>query len=85
MRADERGARRWSIGELARATGVTVRTLHHYDEIGLVPASERTASGHRRYTEGDLRRLRAAGEGGTPSGTPSTTSTPSPSGSSPTA
>jgi MerR family transcriptional regulator, thiopeptide resistance regulator len=49
--------RRWSIGELARASGVTVRALHHYDEIGLVRASERTGSGHRRYTEGDLRRL----------------------------
>ncbi|MEV4092493.1 MerR family transcriptional regulator [Streptosporangium saharense] len=48
---------RWSIGELAGATGVTVRTLHHYDEIGLLRASGRTASGHRRYTEEDLRRL----------------------------
>jgi DNA-binding transcriptional MerR regulator len=42
---------------MARAAGLTVRTLHHYDEIGLVGASERTASGHRRYTEADLRRL----------------------------
>lgn len=49
--------RRWSIGELAQASGVTVRALYHYDEIGLLSASERTASGHRRYTEGDLRRL----------------------------
>jgi DNA-binding transcriptional MerR regulator len=49
--------RRWSIGELARASGLTVRALRHYDEIGLLPASERTASGHRRYTEPDLRRL----------------------------
>jgi DNA-binding transcriptional MerR regulator len=49
--------RRWSIGEVARASGLTVRTLHHYDEIGLVIAGERTASGHRRYTEADLRRL----------------------------
>jgi len=49
--------RRWSIGELARASGLTVRTLHHYDEIGLVSAGERTASGHRRYTGADLRRL----------------------------
>lgn len=49
--------RRWSIGELARASGVTVRALRHYDEIGLLRASERTAAGHRRYTEGDLRRL----------------------------
>ena len=49
--------RRWSVGALARASGLTVRTLHHYDEIGLVAASERTASGHRRYTEPDVRRL----------------------------
>ncbi|MCD4852315.1 MerR family DNA-binding transcriptional regulator [Arthrobacter sp. AK01] len=47
----------WSIGELARACGVSVRTLHHYDEIGLLSASGRTPSGHRRYGEGDLRRL----------------------------
>lgn len=49
--------RRWSIGELAKATGVTIRTLYHYDEIGLVQAGERTASGHRRYTGADLRQL----------------------------
>ncbi|HEX7305849.1 MerR family transcriptional regulator [Lentzea sp.] len=48
---------RWSIGDLAKASGLTVRTLHHYDEIGLVVASERTASGHRRYTPDDVRRL----------------------------
>jgi DNA-binding transcriptional MerR regulator len=36
---------------------VTVRALYHYDEIGLLRASERTASGHRRYTGADLRRL----------------------------
>lgn len=47
----------WSIGELAKATGVTVRALHHYDEIGLLPVRERTGSGHRRYTGEDLRRL----------------------------
>lgn len=51
------GARRWTIGELARAGGVTVRMLHHYDRIGLVSASERTAAGHRRYTEADVRRF----------------------------
>ena len=48
---------RWSIGDLAKASGVTIRTLYYYDEIGLVPASERTGSGHRRYTEDDVRRL----------------------------
>nr|BFF01999.1 MerR family transcriptional regulator [Streptoalloteichus tenebrarius] len=45
------------MGELARASGMTVRTLHHYDEIGLVEPSERTSSGHRRYTSADVRRL----------------------------
>lgn len=53
----EEPARRWSIGEVARASGMTVRALYHYDEVGLLRASERTASGHRRYTEADLRRL----------------------------
>lgn len=49
--------RRWSIDERARASGTTVRALRHYDEIGLLRASERTASGHRRYTGADVRRL----------------------------
>ncbi|WP_436501043.1 MerR family transcriptional regulator [Actinokineospora sp. HUAS TT18] len=49
--------RRWSVGALAKLTGLTVRTLHHYDELGLLRPSERTHSGHRRYTEQDLRRL----------------------------
>ncbi|MDB5909879.1 MAG: MerR family transcriptional regulator, partial [Massilia sp.] len=33
------------IGELAARTGLTVRTLHHYDEIGLLAATERSDSG----------------------------------------
>jgi DNA-binding transcriptional MerR regulator len=44
----------WKIGELARATGLTVRTLHHYDEIGLLSPSLRTAAGHRLYTGDDV-------------------------------
>ncbi|NUT47861.1 MAG: MerR family transcriptional regulator [Saccharothrix sp.] len=47
----------WSAAELGRAAGVTVRTLHHYDEIGLLVPAERTATGHRRYTADDVRRL----------------------------
>jgi DNA-binding transcriptional MerR regulator len=47
----------WSIGELAAQTGLTVRTLHHYDEIGLCSASQRTAAGHRRYSAIDVARL----------------------------
>jgi DNA-binding transcriptional MerR regulator len=47
----------WKIGELAKATGLTIRTLHHYDEIGLLRPSERTQAGHRLYGEDDVRRL----------------------------
>jgi DNA-binding transcriptional MerR regulator len=45
------------VGELARRTGLTVRTLHHYDEIGLLRPSLHTGSGHRLYTAGDVGRL----------------------------
>jgi MerR family transcriptional regulator, thiopeptide resistance regulator len=49
--------RHWKIGELAGATGVTVRALHHYEEIGLLVPAERTGSGHRVYDEENVRRL----------------------------
>src|SRR5437870_35152 len=45
------------VGELARRTGLTVRTLHHYDEIGLLKPSFHSESGHRLYTAGDIARL----------------------------
>jgi MerR family transcriptional regulator, thiopeptide resistance regulator len=45
------------IGELARRTGLTVRTLHHYDEIGLLRPAERTYAGHRLYRRPEIRRL----------------------------
>jgi DNA-binding transcriptional MerR regulator len=45
------------VGELARRTGLTVRTLHHYDEIGLLKPSTHTDSGHRLYTADDVARL----------------------------
>ena len=45
------------VGELARRTALTVRTLHHYDEIGLVRPSLRTDAGHRLYSAGDVGRL----------------------------
>jgi DNA-binding transcriptional MerR regulator len=47
----------WTVGELARLSGVTVRTLHHYDRIGLVRPSGRTAAGYRDYAVPDLDRL----------------------------
>jgi len=49
--------RGWSVGEVARLASVTVRTLHHYDELGLLVPSGRTPSGHRRYEPADLERL----------------------------
>ncbi len=51
------GDKRWKVGELARATGLTVRTLHHYDQLGLLVASERTEGSHRLYAERDVSRL----------------------------
>jgi hypothetical protein len=47
----------WKVGELARTTGLTVRTLHHWDALGLPTPSERTPAGYRLYDEGDVRRL----------------------------
>ncbi|HEY4018575.1 MAG TPA: MerR family transcriptional regulator [Pseudonocardiaceae bacterium] len=49
--------RTWRVGELAEQTGLTVRTLHHYDEIGLLVPSLHNSAGHRRYTADDVRRL----------------------------
>jgi DNA-binding transcriptional MerR regulator len=48
-----------TVGQVARLAGVTVRTLHHYDAIGLVSPSGRTPSGYRLYAERDLDRLHA--------------------------
>ena len=45
------------VGKLAKQTGVSIRTLHHYDEIGLLKPSHRTEAGHRLYTPGDIARL----------------------------
>src|SRR6266581_2937981 len=45
------------VGELARRTGLTVRALHHYDQIGLLKPSLHTESGYRLYTAADVARL----------------------------
>ena len=47
----------WTVGQVADLFGVTVRTLHHYDEIGLLVPSERSRAGYRLYTDEDLVRL----------------------------
>jgi MerR family transcriptional regulator, thiopeptide resistance regulator len=54
-RSNETSGRR--VGELAAATGLTVRTLHYYEEIGLLVASQRSEAGHRSYTDADVERL----------------------------
>jgi DNA-binding transcriptional MerR regulator len=48
----------YSVGALADLAHVSVRTLHHYDDIGLLRPSDRTSAGHRRYSVADLQRLR---------------------------
>jgi DNA-binding transcriptional MerR regulator len=50
-------SRSLTVGSVARLSGVTVRTLHHYDEIGLLRASGRSEAGYRRYADADLDRL----------------------------
>ncbi len=48
----------YTVGKAARVSGVSVRTLHHYDEIGLLHPSVRGENGYRLYTAEDLTRLR---------------------------
>src|SRR5690606_30639028 len=50
-------SRTWTVSEVARIAGVSVRTLHHYDEIGLLVPSSRSASGYRLYAPSALERL----------------------------
>lgn len=45
------------VGELAAASGLTVRTMHHYEEIGLLVPARRNAAGHRMYDAGNVDRL----------------------------
>lgn len=45
------------IGEVAEAVGLSLRTIRHYEEVGLVPPSGRSAGGFRLYTDDDIQRL----------------------------
>ncbi|MGE4427737.1 MAG: MerR family transcriptional regulator [Solirubrobacteraceae bacterium] len=47
-----------TVGAVARMAGVSVRTLHHYDAVGLLAPSGRTDAGYRLYSPADLARLR---------------------------
>lgn len=47
----------YTVGDVARAAHVTVCTLHHYDQLGLLRPSGRSETDYRLYTAGDLERL----------------------------
>ena len=47
----------YTVGDVAKFAGVTVRTLHHYDAVALLSPSGRTAAGYRLYDDSDLDRL----------------------------
>ncbi|BDH55288.1 MerR family transcriptional regulator [Tsukamurella sp. PLM1] len=56
--ADEtEGGRLLQIGQVAEATGLSLKTIRHYDEVGLVEPSERSPGGFRLYTSADVERL----------------------------
>src|SRR5687768_8295608 len=57
MTEDTRTTATSTVGQVAERLDVTVRTLHHYDEIGLVVPSGRSRAGYRLYTDEDLTRL----------------------------
>jgi MerR family transcriptional regulator, thiopeptide resistance regulator len=48
---------RYTVGQLARSTGLTVRALHHWDELGLLVPAERSAAGYRLYGDAEVERL----------------------------
>lgn len=51
-------AHAFSIGQLAKATGVTAKTIRYYEQIGVLPIPSRTAAGYRQYDEVGVQRLR---------------------------
>ena len=52
------GMDEYTVGQVAQLSSVTVRTLHHYDEVGLLAPSGRSEAGYRLYSATDLGRLR---------------------------
>ena len=57
MTAARTGTSTMHIGELAERTGLSLRTIRHYDDVGLLPATARTDGGFRVYSEDDFERL----------------------------
>ncbi|PNL16860.1 MerR family transcriptional regulator [Micrococcus sp. FDAARGOS_333] len=56
-RPGEARGRTMQIGEVAERVGLSLRSIRHYDDVGLVPPSARSEGGFRLYTEDDVRRL----------------------------
>jgi DNA-binding transcriptional MerR regulator len=54
---DDDETRMWRIGELSAASGLSVRALRHYDELGLLTPADRTGSGYRLYGAAEVQRL----------------------------
>jgi DNA-binding transcriptional MerR regulator len=50
-----------TIGQVAKTTGVSAKTIRYYEEIGVLPVASRTASGYRQYDESAVERLRFIG------------------------
>ena len=46
-----------TVGQLARATGVSAKTIRYYEQVGVLPASHRSATGYRQYSRHDVHRL----------------------------
>ena len=57
MTETTKGPRTLTVKAVADLAGVSVRTLHHYDEIGLLTPAGTTAAGYRQYADADLERL----------------------------
>lgn len=57
MTTTTRGSGRYTVSQVAKVAHVTVRALHHYDQIELLVPSNRSDKGHRLYSEEDLQRL----------------------------
>jgi DNA-binding transcriptional MerR regulator len=55
--SERTNAATYSVGRVAALSGVTIRTLHHYDEMGLLSPGGRSDAGYRVYEEADLERL----------------------------
>lgn len=49
---------KFQIGEVSEAVGLSIRTIRHYDEMGVVEPSGRSSGGFRLYTDRDVERLR---------------------------